>query len=96
MIVRPRGILQDGFGRENIESCIREFLMGAEKRRMLKAYYDGIHVIENRRRAAGMPNNRLSHAFPRYICTIAAGYLTGEPIRYIVVPLSRPINKILS
>ncbi len=82
MIVRPRGILQDGFGRENIESCIREFLMGAEKRRMLKAYYDGIHVIENRRRAAGMPNNRLSHAFPRYICTIAAGYLTGEPIRY--------------
>ena len=63
MIVRPREILSDGIRRENIESCIREFMTGAEKRRLLKAYYDGTHDISNRRRAAGMPNNRLSHAF---------------------------------
>ena len=42
----------------------------------------GTHEIENRRRASGMPNNRLSHGFPRYICTVAAGYLAGNPVVY--------------
>ena len=29
-----------------------------------------------------MPNTRLVHDFPRYICTMAAGYLAGEPVQY--------------
>ena len=82
MIVRPRTALTQGIQREMLESCIREFLMGAEKRRMLHRYYDGVHAIENRSRPTGLPNNRLNHAFPRYICTIAAGYLTGNPVTY--------------
>ncbi len=82
MIVRPREILNGDVSASALESCIREFLMGAERRRRLRAYYNGEHDIIRRRRTAGMPNNRLSHAFPRYICTLASGYLTGNPIRY--------------
>ena len=82
MIVRPKEVLEGGLKASVLETCIGEFLIGAEKRRTLRAYYDGTHEIENRRRASGMPNNRLSHGFPRYICTVAAGYLAGNPVVY--------------
>ncbi len=82
MIVRPKSVLEDGLKPSMLESCIGQFLADAEKRRTLRAYYDGSHAISNRSRASGMPNNRLSHAFPRYICTVAAGYLAGNPVAY--------------
>jgi len=65
-----------------LRACIQEFLMGAERRERLMDYYQGRHAIEDSRRASGMPNHRLVHGFPRYIATMAAGYLTGCPVEY--------------
>lgn len=48
----------------------------------LRDYYEGRHPIRERRRMSGLPNNSLVHAFPRYICTMTAGYLIGSPVRY--------------
>ena len=49
--------------------CVRPRLV-----RLYKAY-DGEGAIKNRVRAQGLPNHRLAHAYPRYIVTMAAGYL---------------------
>ena len=44
--------------------------------------YAGQGAIASRVRSAGLPNNRLAHAYPRYIATMAAGYLVGRPVEY--------------
>ena len=62
--------------------CVREFLEGAPRREELRRVYDGQHAISRRDRPEGLPNNRLAHDFPRYICTMAAGYLIGAPVTY--------------
>lgn len=56
--------------------CVRPRLV-----RLYKAY-DGEGAIKNRVRAQGLPNHRLAHAYPRYIVTMAAGYLVGKPVAY--------------
>ena len=83
MITRPREEFEDGrVPRTLIESCLREHLDGAARLNRLRAYYDGHHAIEARVRSAGLPNLRMTHAFPRYITTMAAGYLIGKPVEY--------------
>ena len=67
-----------------LESCLDEHRQGLPRLERLRAYYEGEHAIAARRRASGLPNNQLSHGFPRYISTMAAGYLIGDPVRYAV------------
>jgi len=83
MIARPRGNITGGIpDADMVESCIREHLSGLGRLEKLRAYYDGRHAIDTRVRSAGLPNLRMTHAFPRYISTMAAGYLIGNPVRY--------------
>ena len=83
MITRPRETFEDvGALRALVESCLREHLDGVGRLNRLRAYYDGHHAIEARTRSAGLPNLRMTHAFPRYITTMAAGYLIGNPVEY--------------
>lgn len=83
MITRPRGEFEGGIpGRALLESCLREHLSGVERLSRLRDYYDGRHAIGARTRSAGLPNLRMVHAFPRYISTMAAGYLVGSPVEY--------------
>ena len=83
MITRPREEFEDGrVPRTLVESCLREHLDGAARLNRLRAYYDGHHAIEARTRSAGLPNLRMTHAFPRYITTMAVGYLIGNPVEY--------------
>ena len=49
--------------------------------KMAKAYA-GNGAIMGRARASGLPNNKLVHAYPRYIVTMASGYLVGQPVKY--------------
>ena len=83
MITRPRmefeGGLPDG---KLLASCLRQQLTGAGRLARLYAYYRGGHAIQARVRGAGLPNMKLAHAYPRYISTMAAGYLIGNPVRY--------------
>ena len=83
MIARPRGNILNGIPDGGmVESCIREHILGVSRLERLRAYYDGRHAIDVRVRSAGMPNLRMTHAFPRYISTMASGYLIGNPVRY--------------
>lgn len=83
MITRPRETWETGLPpiREVI-SCIEEHMAGLTRLNMLRDYYDGKGSILLRARPAGMPNNRLRHGFARYISTMAAGYLIGNPVGY--------------
>ena len=82
MIVRSRKVMENGPTREIVQACVQEFLLGEERLNRLRASYEGQHGILKRERPSGMPNCRLVHDFPRYISTMAAGYLVGRPVRY--------------
>ena len=80
MIVRDKDIPVTG---ETVGGAIAEFLRDTRPRldRLCKAY-EGRGAITRRTRSPGLPNNRLVHAFPRYIVTMASGYLVGKPVSY--------------
>lgn len=80
MIVRDREIPVTG---RTISGAIAEFMRDTRPRlnRLCRAY-EGRGAITGRMRSAGLPNNRLVHAFPRYIVTMASGYLVGRPVAY--------------
>ena len=83
MIIRPRCDFHEGIPDGTmLESCLKEHLSGVDRLSRLRAYYDGCHAIEQRVRGRGQPNNRIVHGFPRYIATMSAGYLIGNPVRY--------------
>ncbi len=54
------------------------------KKRLQPLYklYTREHDIVSRIRLTGLPNNKLVHDFPKYIATMAAGYLVGKPVQY--------------
>ena len=72
---------------ELLEGVVREHFSLTDRYRRLKEYYLGKTDIGKRSRAPGLPNNRLSHAFARYIVTVTAGYLVGQGIGKQVFPL---------
>ena len=83
MIIRPRKEFQNRVpDRGLLESCLKEHMEGAGRLDRLRAYYDGRHDIARRVRNGGLPNLKLAHGFPRYISTMAAGYLIGNPVQY--------------
>lgn len=83
MIIRSREDFAGGIpGTELLESCLKEHMEGVYRLEKLRDYYDGRHEIARRRRSAGLPNMRVMHAFPRYISTMASGYLIGNPVEY--------------
>ena len=82
MIVRSRKVMENGPSPEVIRACVQEFLGGAPRLERLRAAYEGRHGILERQRPSGLPNCRLVHDFPRYISTMAVGYLVGRPVRY--------------
>lgn len=82
MIVRSRKVMDGGPRPAVVRACVQEFLCGAPRLRKLGDSYAGRHEILVRERPSGMPNSRLVHDFPRYISTMAAGYLVGRPVAY--------------
>lgn len=81
MIIRSKDMRIDA---QTINGCMEEF-MREVRPRLMRLYdaYAGKGAITRRMRGAGLPNNRLSHAFPRYITTMASGYLIGRPVQYL-------------
>lgn len=82
MIVRSRKVMENGPKQAVVRSCVQEFLAGMPRMESLRAAYEGRHEILDRQRPSGMPNVKLVHDFPRYISTMAAGYLVGKPVMY--------------
>lgn len=80
MIVRDKDTPVTG---ETISGAIAEFMRDVRPRlERLGRAYEGRGEITRRTRSPGLPNNRLVHAFPRYIVTMASGYLVGRPVTY--------------
>ena len=83
MIVRNRKFLVEGeVTGELLDGVVKEHMVATGRYKRLKEYYLGKTDILRRARAPGLPNNRVSHAFARYIVTITAGYLVGQGIGY--------------
>ena len=82
MIIRPRFPAGEKPPAAMLGTCLREHMAGLSRLNRLRRYYDGRHDVLERRRASGLPNNRLVHAFPRYISAMASGYLIGNPVAY--------------
>ena len=96
MIVRPREYLNNGMPTEQmLKSVLFEHLNGLPRLEQLKAYYLADNAIKHRQRAPGLPNNRVAHAFARYIAMITSGYLVGQPVSYAVDEDNATLNAIL-
>lgn len=67
---------------EMLLSVISEHDARRERYALLRDYYLGKNAVLSRRRAQGLPNNRIAHCFARYIVTVTSGYLTGNGITY--------------
>lgn len=65
-----------------LQGCLNEHLRTTENLSRLRGHYDGQAPITERVRSDGLPNNRLSHGFARYIVTVASSYLVGGAVRY--------------
>ncbi len=86
MIQRSRGYLEpDGLpSQKMLQSALKEHLGQLPRLEKLRKYYEGDNDILQRRRASGLPNNRIAHPFGRYIAAVTAGYLIGQPAAYTV------------
>lgn len=84
MITRAeRYLAENGMPSEAmLESVLQEHLDNAVRLESLAAYYRGQNAIVHRRRARGLPNNRVSYPYARYIVSVATGYLIGQPVGY--------------
>ena len=82
MITRKRMYMDDPVPPKMLESVLQEFLRDAERKRALRDAYENRRSILKRRRDEGLPNHLLAHGFPRYIVTMASGYLLGKPVQY--------------
>ena len=63
-------------------SCINTHIAACTRLDKLHDYMENKHEISERVKAENRPNNKLVHSFPRYITTMAAGYLIGSPVSY--------------
>ena len=82
MITRNRQFIKDGLSGKLLQGCLNEHMRMVEEMNRLHDVYMGKGEILRRTRAEGLPNNRLSHAFARYIVTVASGYLAGGSVQY--------------
>ena len=67
------------------------------KKRLLPLYklFSRKHDITSRIRLAGLPNNKLVHDYPKYIATMASGYLVGKPVQYAPPEESKDAYQVL-
>lgn len=71
-----------GVSRRGLQGVINEHLRDVPRLERLRAVYGGGADILRRERAQGLPNNRVAHAYARYIVTVASAYLCGRAVRY--------------
>ena len=81
MITISPALLSGSPSPELLSQVVRAFDATVPRLSRLARYYEGRHDILARTRLSGLPNNRLVHAYPRYIAQVSASYLLGEPVR---------------
>lgn len=82
MITRDRGCLKNGLSGRLLLGCLNEHLKGTERLCRLRDAYLMKPRSSIPPRAEGLPDHRLTHAFARYIVTVASSYLAGAAVSY--------------
>ena len=83
MIRREKSLLQNNkLSGALLRGVLAEHEREVGRMNRLYDYYALRSPINLRTRPEGLPNNRLSHAYARYVVNVAAGYLTGSPVTY--------------
>jgi len=82
MIVRPRTALENLNGAV-IAGALKEFMAGEERRKRLRAYYDGEQaILQRKNQSKWAANNKIVVNRAAYIVRIASAYLIGNPVSY--------------
>lgn len=79
---------------EMLRTVLAEHRNGLSRMLRLQAAYNARGPILNRQRRKGLPNNKLTHPYARYITTIATGYLIGQPVSYATTEESDTLQRI--
>ncbi len=66
--------------KSHLTDIIKENISNVARFNELEKYYYNENPINNRRVSDGKPNNKIAHAFPRYISNMAAGYFMGKGV----------------
>ena len=82
MITRDRAFLESGLSGRLLQGCLMEHLRHTEHYTRLRNAYLLKPSSPLLKRAEGLPDHHLSHAYARYIVTIASSYLAGTAISY--------------
>ena len=83
MIIRSKELLTDGqVSSALLLSVVEEHATELPRLEKLRRYYENDSNILDRKRTNGLPNTKIAHGYPRYISTMAAGYLIGSPVEY--------------
>lgn len=82
MITRDRAFLESGLSGRLLQGCLSEHLRKTEHFTRLRNAYLLTPSAAVKRRAEGLPDHHLSHAYARYIVTIASSYLAGTAVSY--------------
>lgn len=83
MIQRDQSLLSGGAPPAALlKGVLDEHMRRLARLNRLHDYYAFSAPIKDRTRTEGLPNNRLSHGYARYIVSVASGYLAGSPVSY--------------
>jgi SPP1 family phage portal protein len=100
-IIKDRDLLNDD-GSVPIKllvNCIKTHQLQVHRFKKLEEYYDGKHVILDRKFSGeGLPNNKLICNHAAYITDMATGYFIGNPVTYKapnIEPILNNFNRIL-
>lgn len=76
-------ILKDGITPDILKRLIEQHSQGLDRYRRLKDYYYGVHNISRRTKdGEGAANVKVTANWCKYITTVAASYLLGNPVTY--------------
>ncbi len=95
MIVRNREFMAEPVPPKMLNSVLAEHRKGEKRLKALEKAYNNQRCILDRTKPDGKPNNRLAHPYPRYIVTMAAGYLLGGPVSYRSDDQQEALQKLL-
>ena len=82
LITRDRAYLKNGLTGRMLQGCLDEHLRTTDKLSRLRDAYLLRTPPPRPSRAQGLPDHHLSHAYVRYIVTIASSYLAGAAVSY--------------
>lgn len=95
VITANRAAMVDGAPtKKMLDNAIAAHRAANGRRAKLRGYYLGRAGIDQRTRAAGLPNSKIAGQYAYYITTMAAGYMIGAPVKYESLSQPEALNAV--